>query len=352
MRDESYSFLKELVEAPSPSGFEQPAAAVWRREASKYADSVSTDVLGNTIAVKNPDGAPRVMLAGHVDEIGFMVRYINDDGFIYFAGIGGHDYTVVAGQRVIIHSENGPVLGVVGRKAIHLMSEEDRKKKVEPDKLWIDIGARNKEEALARVAIGDPMSFSVGVERLSDDLVTSRSFDDKSGAFVVAETLRLLQGKSLKAAVFAVATTQEEVGLRGAKTSAFGVDAQVGVAIDVGHATDYPDSDKKKVGEFKLGGGPILHRGANINPKVEKLLFRIAKEQGIPYQVEGSPAGTGTDANSIQMTRAGVATGLLSIPLRYMHTPNEVVSLSDLENAARLLAAFIEALDPGMDWTP
>ena len=205
---------------------------------------------------------------------------------------------------------------------------------------------------MERVAVGDPITYSVGLERLSDDIVTSRAFDDKMGAVVVAETLRLLHGKSIKACVVGVATTQEEVGLRGARTSAFGAECELGIAIDVGHSTDYPNSDKKKVGDFKLGGGPIITRGCNINPMVEKLLFQVAKEQNIPYQVEGNPSATGTDANSMQMTRAGMATGLLSVPLRYMHTPNEVMSLSDLENTALLLAAFIEKLEPGMNWIP
>lgn len=352
MSDETYIFLKEMVDAPSPSGYEQPAAAVWRRVASDVADTIVGDVLGNSIATRNPKGSPRIMLAGHLDEIGFIVRYITDEGFIHFGQIGGHDTTVVVGQRVVVHGANGPQPGVVGRKAIHLMSSEERKKSVETEDLWVDIGAKDKADALKHVAVGDPITYAVGLERLSEDIVTSRAFDDKMGAVVVEETLRLLKGKSIKACVVGVATTQEEVGLRGSKTSAFGAECELGIAIDVGHSTDYPNSDKKKVGDFKLGSGPIITRGCNINPKVAKLLIETAEEKNIPYQVEGNPSATGTDANTMQMTRAGMATGLLSVPLRYMHTPNEVMSLSDWENTAKLLAAFIEKLEPGMNWIP
>ncbi len=352
MRKESLSFLKELVDAPSPSGFEEPAQRLVRTYTSQYADEVKTDLHGNVIASKNPHGRPRVLLAGHCDEIGFIVSYIDDDGYVYFKSIGGVDAGIVAGQRLYIHTEDGPVLGITGKEAIHLM-EDDAKKKVPKLKdLWIDIGAKDKEEAKSIVAVGDPVTFATNFEVLRGDLVVSRAFDDKMGTFVICETLRLLDEMKFEPAVFAVSTVQEELGLRGARTSAYSVNPDVGIAVDVGHSSDYPGSDKKITGEVKLGEGPILCKGANINPVIGKLLVDTAKEKEIPYQFVAAPRGTGTDANAIQLTRAGVATGLISVPNRYMHTPLEVISLADLENTTKLLAETICKIRTDTDFTP
>lgn len=350
MRKGSLQFLSKLLDTPSPSGFEREAQKVVKEEMGKFADEVRTDVLGNVIGVVNPEGKPKVMLAGHVDEIGFMVKYIDEQGYIYFAPIGGVDAHLVPGERVYIHTKNGPVLGVVGKKPIHLMEARDRERVVPLHEQWIDIGAKGKKEAERLVRIGDPITFAVGFQRLQNDLIVARGVDDKMGAFVVTEALRRLSRRRPKAAVFSVSTVQEEVGWRGARVSAFGIEPEVGVAVDVGFATDYPMVDKKRVGEVSVGKGPILHRGPNINPKVEELLIKAAEEEGIPYQLTGEPRGTGTDANIIQLTRAGVATGLISVPDRYMHTPSEVISLSDLEKAVRLLVAFVERLEPNMDF--
>jgi endoglucanase len=308
--------------------------------------------MGNVAAIKNPEGRPRVMLAGHADEIGFIIRYINDEGFLYFGQIGGHDAIVTVGQRVYVHTQQGPVLGVLGRKAIHLLESEERSKVPNINDLWIDIGASNRKEAEELVQIGDCVTYAQELQRLQNDRATARSFDNKMGCFMVAETLRLLEGKKLACAVFGVATVQEEVGLRGARTSAFGIDPLVGLATDVGHAMDFPGADKKRVGDIKLGGGPIIARGANINPRVFDLLVQTAKELEIPCQIEAAPGGTGTDANAMQISRAGMATGLISVPLRYMHTPCEVMSLDDIDNSARLMAGFIERVTPDIDWTP
>jgi len=352
MRQESFAFLKRIVDTPGPSGYEQAVQRVYREEVSRYADDVRTDVMGNVIAVRNPEGRPRIMLAGHADEIGFQVRYINEDGMLYFGTIGGHDAVVAVGQRVYVHTASGPVLGVLGRKAIHLLDQDERNKMPKLTDLWIDIGAKDKKEAEALVAIGDCVTYAQELQRLQGDVCAARSFDNKMGVFVVAEALRLLSGTNLRAAVFAVSTVQEEVGLRGARTSAFGIDPLIGLATDVGHAMDFPGADKKKEGDFQLGGGPIIARGANINPKVFDLLAQTAREMEIAYQIEASPGGTGTDANAMQIARAGMATGLISVPLRYMHTPNEVMDLNDIENAARLMAGFCERVTPEMDWTP
>jgi len=352
MNQSSRDFLKALVEAPSPSGFEQPAQRVWRECVAPHADRVRTDTHGNCIAVKNADGRPRVLLAGHCDELGFMVNYISDEGFLYFQTIGGFDVNIIPGRRVHVHTKNGPVLGVTGKKAIHVMNEDERKKKAEVHDLWIDIGVADKAEAESLVSVGDPVTYTVGFEPLRGDLCVARGFDDKAGSFAVGEVLRLLKDAPLKAAVYAVSTVQEEVGLRGARTSAFGIDPKVGIAVDVTHATDHPDMDKKKVGDVKLGGGPVIARGANINPVVERMLIEAAEAAGIPFQLEAAPRGTGTDANPIQLTRAGVAAGLVSIPLRYMHTAVEVLSLTDLEHVSSLLAAFVTRLDETVDFTP
>ncbi len=352
MEEQSLAFLKELLAAPSPSGFEQPAQAVWRRYMQQHAERVTTDMHGNCIAVLH-DGRPtRILLAGHVDELGFIVNYISDDGFIFFKTIGGFDLNLIPGRRVRIHTKQGPVPGVTGKKAIHVMTEEDRKKKAEIQDLWIDIGVKDKQEAMSLVRVGDPITYTESFEIVRGQVAASRAFDDKAGSFAVGEVLRLLAGKTFDAAVHVVSTVQEEVGLRGAHTSAYGVDPKVGVAVDVCHATDHPDMDRRRVGDIRLGGGPVIARGANINPVVERLLIEAAEAEGIPYQLEAAPGGTGTDANAIQLTRAGVATGLVSIPLRYMHTAAEVVSLEDLANVSRLLAAFIVRVKDDTDFTP
>ncbi len=351
MEERSLAFLKDLLAAPSPSGFEQPAQKVWRAYMAPFADRVTTDMHGNCIAALQ-DGRPtRILLAGHVDELGFMVNYINDDGFIFFKTIGGFDLNIIPGRRVRIHTKNGIVPGVTGKKAIHVMTEEDRKKKLEIENLWIDIGVKNKAEAQSLVRVGDPITYAESFEVVRGPVVASRAFDDKAGSFAVGEVLRLLAGQTFDAAVYAVSTVQEEVGLRGARTSAYGIDPKIGVAVDVCHATDHPDIDRKRVGEIKLGGGPAIARGPNISPVVEQMLIEAAEAEGIPYQLEAAPGGTGTDANAIQLTRAGVATGLVSIPLRYMHTAAEVISLEDLVNVSRLLAAFILRVKDDTDFT-
>jgi len=294
------------------------------------------------------------MLAGHTDEIGFMISYIDDNGFLYFRGIGGWDPQVLPGQRVWIMTGAGRLTGVIGRKPIHLLEEEERKKVVKFEDLWIDIGAKDKEEAEKLVSIGDPIVLAYGFEELRNGIAASRGFDDKSGAFVVLEAARMLAQLAPQAEVYAVATVQEEVGLRGARTSAFGIDPKVGIAVDVGFATDTPgmDKEKKKVGEAKMGKGPIIARGPNINGKLFELLVETAKDKKIPYQLEGAPRGTGTDANAIQLTRAGVATGLVSIPNRYMHSPCELVNLEDMENIYKLLAYTVEQIDDRTDFVP
>jgi putative aminopeptidase FrvX len=349
---ETLSFLKELIDAPSPSGFEQPAQAVFRRAVEPYADQVQTDVMGNTYAIVNPSGSPKIMLAGHCDEIGFLVSYINGDGFIYFNPIGGHDANITVGQRVYVHTQDGPLLGVIGKKPIHLMEDDERGKKTVLHDLFVDIGAQGKAAVVEKVAIGDPITYAPGFDTLQGDLVVAHAFDDKVGAYAVAEAVRLLKGRTIQAAVYGVSTVQEEIGLRGARTSSYLSGATVGLAVDVGFAVDFPGMNKNRSGDAELGKGPVLSRGANINPQVFKMLCEAARDANIPFQVNAAGGGTGTDANAMQLNQAGMATGLLSIPLRYMHTPCEVVSLEDIDNTARLMAAFIERVTPETDFTP
>ncbi len=342
-------FLSALLAARSPSGYETEAQAVFDEHVRPSADTYARDPLGNRLATLNPAGDPVVMFAGHLDELGLIITYINKDGFLYFDTIGGHDLSIISGRRVLIQTAQGVVRGVTGKRAIHLMEEEDRKRVPKKHEIWIDIGVRSKEEALARVNIGDVATYDHGLELFSGSIGAARAFDNKVGAYVVGEALvRLAREKArLKARVVSVATTQEEIGVRGATTSAYAVNPHFAVAVDVGHATDHPDCDNRRFGETKLGGGPILCRGANINPRVYERLVRAARKQSIPFQVEADPRPTGTDARAIQMARGGVATGLVSIPLRYMHTPSEVVDLEDVERCVQLLVAFALDLEAG-----
>jgi endoglucanase len=317
-----------------------------------FADSIETDLHGNVIVGLNPKGRPRIMLAGHCDQIGLMVNYIDDNGFIFFLPIGGIDPTVVPGSRVVVHTKHGPIEGVIGRKPIHVLKQEERGAKIELREMWVDIGSKGQKETEQVVGVGDPITFRLELVHLGNGLVTSPAFDNKCGTFVVMEALRLCSARKLKCALFAVSTVQEEIGLRGAKTACYGVDPTVGIAVDVTHATDYPDIDKRVNGNVKLGAGPAISKGANINPRVEALLVKTAKARRIPFQMEAAPSGTGTDANAIQLTRAGVATALVSIPNRYMHTQVEVVSLADLDAAAKLIAETVSAIGPSTTFIP
>lgn len=352
MEHNQQDFLEQLIESPSPSGYEQAVREQWREYTSDFADEVHSDVHGNVIAARNPDGQPRVMFAGHCDELGFQVNYITDDGFIYFNTIGGHDASLIPGRRVIIHARDGTVKGVTGRKAVHLTTPAERGKAVKIEDIWIDIGVTDREEAESLVRVGDPVTYDMGIQEMRNDIAVARAFDNKIGAWVVAEALRRISPKKLTASVIAVATVQEEIGLRGATTSAYGVDPAVAVAVDVTHATDSPGVNKKIVGDVKLGGGPVIARGPNINPVVEQMLVEAAHDSGITVQIQAESRATGTDANAIQISRAGVATGLVGVPLRYMHSPSEVISLADADATATLLAAFAERVQATSDFTP
>lgn len=352
MRQESLDFLKNLLATPSPSGFEERIQEVVRAYAAPFVDDIRKDVHGNQFAVLNPGAGLRVMLAGHVDEIGLMVNTIDDNGFIGFVPIGGVDAATLPGQRVEVHAAGGPVPGVIGRKAIHLTPQEDRKKFTEMHEMWIDIGAIDKADAESCVAIGDPITLAVGFQQLRNGRAAARAMDDRIGAFVCVEAMRLLRERNPRAAVYCVTTVQEEIGLRGATTSAFACDPHAGIAVDVAWATDHPRGEGERYGFTKIGGGPIIDRGPNTNPRVFQGLLDAADRAGIAVQRRAMPRGTGTDANTMQLTRAGVATANIGIPNRYMHTPAELISLEDAEHAAMLIAEWIAGLETETSFIP
>lgn len=352
MDDRSLQFLTDLLSAPSPSGYEQPVQSVVRNFAGGFAETVTTDWHGNAIAAVNPDGFPRIVLAGHCDQIGLQVKYIDDRGFVWVDAIGGWDIQMLIGQNMVIWGRNGAVPGVIARKAIHLLSPEDRKKVPEMKDLWIDLGVKDRDEARQLVAVGDPVTFELGFRRLRNNLATAPGMDNKVGAWVVFSALQQVAAENPLAAVFAVSTVQEEIGLRGAQTSAFAIDPQLGIAVDVTHATDCPTLDCKQFGEIDLGDGPVLYRGPNVNPVVHQRLMETAAHHQIPVQPGALSRAASNDANALQITRGGVATGIVAIPNRYMHSPVEVISLDDLENAARLIARFCLGVLPDSDFTP
>jgi tetrahedral aminopeptidase len=348
-------FFKTLLVTPSPSGYESTLQQIVRDYVADFADEVRTDLHGNVIVVKNPDAPLRVMLAGHCDQIGLIVQHIDENGFLYIQPIGGWDPEVLIGQRMTVWTDAGPIFGIIARKPIHLLTEEERKQVPKMKDLWLDIGAASKEEADKIVRVGDAVTVELGFHTMPNNFAVSPAMDDKAGCWVVIEALRRASQSpksKLACGLYAVSTVQEELGLRGAKTSAFGIDPQIGVAVDVTHATDCPTIEKKEEGDIRLGKGPVIHRGPNMNPKLVQRLIQAADENKIVYQLAASAKATGTDANAIQINRAGVATGLISIPNRYMHSPVEMISLDDIDRAADLLARFAEGLDAKVEFTP
>lgn len=352
MQPQAHEFLKALLLAPSPSGYEQPAQAVVRDYVQSFADQVTTDVHGNVIVVKNPGAAQRVLLAGHCDQIGLVVTYIDEKGFLYTKPIGGWDPQQLIGQRMTVWSAGGPIPAVIARKPIHLLKEDERNKVVKLEEMWLDIGARDKADAASLVMIGDPVTLELGYQELRNGLANAPGMDNITGVWVVIEALRRAAMQPLNCAIYAVSTVQEEIGLRGAYTSTFGVAPHIGIAVDVTHATDCPTMDQKQGGDIKLGGGPVIERGPNVNPRLFTRLVETANNGQIPYQVAAHGRGTGTDANAIQLSRAGVVTGLVGIPNRYMHSAVETIALDDIDRSADLLAAFLVNLSGTEDFTP
>lgn len=348
-RDGDLDFLRRLLEEPGPSGFEARPARVWRDEAGDFADRTWSDVYGNSFAAVGEERRPRVMLAGHMDEIGLQVTHVDEDGFLYVDGIGGWDPVVLVGQRVRILGREGDVDGVLGRKPIHLMKDEEKKKVPEFRDLWVDVGASSRDEVRELgVRVGDPAVLAPGFLRLAGDRIVSRAVDNRVGAYVVLEALRLLgRGAPSHAGTVAVATVQEEIGYSGggARSAAFGLEPDVALVVDVTFATDVPEVNKKELGDHEIGGGPVLSRGSATHPLVFERLVEVAEAEEIPHTIQAAPRATRTDADGIFLVRSGIPTGLVSIPNRYMHSPNELVSAEDLRRAARLLAAFVRSLE-------
>jgi tetrahedral aminopeptidase len=352
MDQASREFLIKLLETPSPSGYERPIQDVVRAYVSDFAERVTTDLHGNVIAAKNPEAKLRVMLAGHCDQIGMLISHVNDNGFLHAQTIGGWDAQQLIGQRMTIWTAKGPLPAVISRKPIHLLTDEERKQVVKLEDLWLDIGAKTKEEAKELVRIGDPVTLKLGFLEMRNGLANSPAMDNKCGLWVVIEALRRAAKRDLKVALFSVSTVAEEIGLRGAQTSAYGIDPQVGIAVDVTHATDCPTIDKRQQGEVNLGGGPVIVRGPNMNPVVVERLIALAQKLEMPHQLTASGKAQPNDSNALQINRAGVATGLVSIPNRYMHSAVEMISLEDIDRAADLLAEFVAGLSGDEDFRP
>jgi len=356
MTEHSFRFLRSLLDSPGPSGYETLPARVWREEAERIADDVRSDIHGNTYATLNGDGRPRVMLAGHIDEIGLIVTHVDESGFLFIDGIGGWDSQVLVGQRLRILARGGEVVGVIGKKPIHLMKPDERDKVSKMSDLWVDVGAASRDEATERgVRVGDPGVIDARLVELGNGLIASRSIDNRIGAYVVLEALRALgeDGSRPGASVTAVATVQEEIGYHGggARTSAYSVEPDIAIVVDVTFATDTPDAEKKQVGERKLGSGPVLSRGSVTNPVLVETLVEVAEAEGIPFTLQAAPRTTSTDADAIHLSRAGVATAVVSVPNRYMHSPNEIVSKDDLDATVRLIAAFVRSIGPESDFS-
>ena len=355
---DSKDFLHQLILTPSPTGAEQQIQRVVREQMKRYADTIETDLHGNVIVAINPTAERRIMLAGHCDQIALMVRYISSEGFLYVSALGGIDVGTLHASKVTIHSESGPIPGIIGRKPIHTQSADERDKtKNDIEKIWIDLGARSKRDAETRVKLGDTVTFELGILELGNNLISAPGLDDKVGLFVALETLRLCSTKkrALKnssVGLFSVSTVQEEIGLRGATTSAYGIDPLVGIAIDVTHASDNPGNENTKMTPCLLGGGPAISSGPNINPVVEQMIKSAAKKTRSTFQIAPSTRPLGNDANSIQTTRGGVAAAALGIPNRYMHTPVEVCSYKDLEWSIKILTQFVQSITPKTDFRP
>ncbi|HEY7151009.1 MAG TPA: M42 family metallopeptidase [Solirubrobacterales bacterium] len=343
--------LDDLLGAPGPSGYEGPASEVWRSAAS-FAE-LSTDALGSSVARIGDDGAtPLVAVVGHIDEIGLVVTHVDSNGFLYFAPIGGWDPQILLGQRVEVQGKGGPVTGVVGRKPIHLLKEDQRKSVVELRDMHIDIGAAGEKEALERVRVGDPVVIAADPVELDAGRLVSRSLDDRIGAYVALEALRRVDERGgLRGQMAAVAAVQEEIGSHGARTTAYSLNPDLAIAIDVTHATDAPGVEEKELGHHPLGSGAVIARGSTLSPRIYELLAETAERLEIPHTIEASGSRTSTDADMIQIARAGIPAGLVSIPLRYMHSPVELVDLGDVDAAVELVAGFALALEPELDLT-
>lgn len=352
MDDQASELLDSLLHTPGTSGYEQNVQKVVRQYLEPFADRITTDLHGNVIAWKNPNAPQRILIDAHCDQIGLLVTHIDDNGFVFCQTVGGWDPQQLVGQTVLIDTQQGVLPGVISRKAIHLLEDNERNQVVKLQDLWVDIGASSGAEARERVRIGDPVTLRMGYSRLLNRRIAGPAMDDRVGLWVGLEAFRRASLDNPKCAIICVSAVQEEIGLRGAKTAAFGVDPHVGIALEVTHATDCPTVDKRQLGDLKVGQGPVVFRGPNMNDKLFEALASSARATESKMQIAATGKAASNDANAIQLNRAGVATGLISIPNRYMHSGVEVVSLDDLEHAATLLSHFLANASPDTDWTP
>lgn len=341
-------FLRELLSTPGPSGYEGPVAGVWRAAAGAFAE-VEADTVGSSVArVRGTADGPLLAVIGHIDEIGVIVSHIDDDGFLRFGGVGGWDPIILVGQRVTLAGGDGAVDGVIGKKPIHLMKPDDRKSVPELKDLHIDIGARDRDDAAKRVRVGDVGVIAGEPLELPNDRLVSRALDNRIGAFVAYEAARLVAAAGgAPGDVAAVAAVQEETNLVGSRTSVFSLEPAVAIVVDVTFATDQPGIELGELSRHPLGSGPVLTRGSMIHPAVFERLQAAAEAEQIPFTLAASGRATGTDADAVHLARGGIPTAVVSIPLRYMHSPVELVQLDDVQAAARLIAAFARRLEPG-----
>lgn len=358
MTPEAKAFLFQALQTPSPSGYEEAIQAHVRGYLQPAADELTTDSHGNLHAAKRPtngtNAPPKLMFAGHCDQIGMLVSHIDDQGFVHAQTIGGWDPQQLIGQAMVIWTDKGPVDALISRKPIHLLTPKEREQVVQLEQMWLDIGARDKTQARELVGIGDPITLRLVTRELQNSLICGPGLDNKTGMWVVTEAFRraAAAANSLRCELHSVSTVQEEIGLRGVQTAAHAIRPDVGIAVDVTHASDCPTIDKQQQGDIRLGAGPVLYRGPNVNPKVLKRLMELAKEHQIPFQLAAIGRAASNDANALQLSRSGVATGLVAIPNRYMHSAVEVCSLEDIDHAAELLAQFALSLSEADDFTP
>jgi endoglucanase len=341
--------LKALLESVGPSGQEVTPAQVWRDSCQEFATEVGADKVGSSFArVAGTAGGPSLAVVGHIDEIGLHNTHIDDEGNLRFGEVGGWDPTVLVGQRIRIITRDGPVHGVIGRKPIHLLKGDDRKKAPELKELHIDIGAKTADEAREAVRIGDVAVIEADPVELRGGRLVSRALDNRVGCYVAAEAARLVaESGGAPGDVLAMAVTQEETSFAGARTSAFAHDPDVAIVVDLTYATDQPGVEVGPITHHRLESGPVLARGTTLHPKVFELLYEAAEAEEIPFTVESLGRSTSTDADAIHLSRTGIPTALISIPCRYLHSPVEMTSLSDIDAAARLVAAFARRLEPG-----
>ncbi len=386
MSDDFPQVLRDLLAARGPSGYETAPATVWRAAAEAFGAKVEIDVVGTPSArvfrdPPTPPGGPRrLVVMGHIDEIGLIVTHIDDEGFLWFRGVGGWDPQILVGQRVVLGTRAGELVGVIGKKPIHLLRDEERKKVAEVRDLHIDIGARDGEQARALVRVGDVAVIDGDPVELPNGRIASRALDNRLGSFVALEAARLVaQGSGAQGSggpgdadrgredgvggagggpadgaaweLVAVAAAQEETTFGGSRTSAFSLEPDAAIVVDVTHATDAPGIEVKESGKHPLGSGPVLSRGSTLHPLLFELLHDTAEREGIPFTVEAIGRNTGTDADAVHLSRGGVPTALVSIPLRYMHSPVELVQLTDVHAAARLIAAAARTLGADASFT-